>query len=149
MAPEQVQGKRGDARTDVYAIGVMLYEMLAGKVPWRGKDSFATMSQKLVGPPADLQAAAPNVPMGLVGIVHKALRRDPDERYQTAAELLADLDRWESIDPDRYVFASEKKLKESSQAGLVLLVAGISVGFLLLAIVAAVAYHFLVVAPRG
>ncbi|MGB2939666.1 MAG: serine/threonine-protein kinase [Candidatus Dormiibacterota bacterium] len=149
MAPEQVQGKRGDARTDVYAIGVMLYEMVAGKVPWRGKDSFATMSQKLIGPPADLHAAAPRVPMGLVGIVHKAVRRDPEERYQTTAELLADLDRWESIDPATYVFADEKKLKASSQAGLMILVASISVGFLLLTVGAAVAYHFLVVAPKG
>ena len=54
MAPEQVQGKRGDARTDIYAIGVVFYEMLSGRVPWTGGDALSIMSQKLIGREAAL-----------------------------------------------------------------------------------------------
>ena len=87
MAPEQIQGKRGDGRTDVYAIGVVLYEILSGRVPWSGNDAFSVMSQKLTGAPTELKRVAPAVPSELQLIVKKCIRRNPNERYQTAAEF--------------------------------------------------------------
>jgi serine/threonine protein kinase len=145
MAPEQVQGKRGDARTDVYAIGVMLFEMLSGDVPWHGGDALTVMSQKLTAPPGRLPSA---IPAGLQAVVRKCLRRNADERYQSAEELAADLERWRSLDLARFDFPPEATLKVAGQAGLWALIAGLSAGFLLLSAGAAYVYH-LAVAAHG
>jgi len=69
MSPEQIQGKRGDARTDVYAIGVMLYEMLAGRVPWDGDNALSVMSQHINSPVPPLHELNKDVPPPIDGIV--------------------------------------------------------------------------------
>ena len=92
MAPEQVEGKRGDARTDVYALGIMLFEMLAGRVPWEGDNPLVVMSQHVNAPLPSLREIDPHVPAPLEAIVTKCLRKDPDERYADAGELCVDLD---------------------------------------------------------
>jgi len=131
MAPEQIQGKRGDARTDVYALGVMLFEMLAGRVPWEGDNPLAVMAQHVNAPLPSLRAIDPHLPAPLEAIVTKCLRKDPDERYADAGELRVDLDRWQDLDVSTFAFG-EDVVKPSirSRGGLPLLVAGISFGFL-------------------
>jgi serine/threonine-protein kinase len=130
MAPEQVQGKRGDARTDVYAIGVILFEMLAGRVPWEGDNPLSVMSQHLSAAVPPLHAINPAVPAPIEGIIRKSLRKDPDERYPDAGALLHDLESWHDLDITQFVFAEEAPLRPDSKGRLWLVVAGISIGFL-------------------
>ncbi|MHB8460478.1 MAG: serine/threonine-protein kinase [Candidatus Limnocylindrales bacterium] len=143
MAPEQVQGKRGDARTDVYAIGVILYEMLAGRVPWEGDNPLSVMSQHLSAAVPPLHAINPAVPAPIEGIVRKCLRKDPDERYRDAGALLHDLERWHDLDISRFVFADEAPLRPESKGRLWLLVAGISIGFLAACVILVVGFYLL------
>lgn len=146
MAPEQIQGKRGDGRTDVYAIGVVLYEILSGRVPWSANDAFSVMSQKLTGRPTDLKHVAPAVPAEVLLIVKKCIRRNPNERYQTAEELRSDLENWRHLDSSGFSFPPEKALQANSEAGLWLLVAGISAAFLILSAGAALVFHLVATA---
>jgi serine/threonine protein kinase len=131
MAPEQVEGKRGDARTDVYALGIMLFEMLAGRVPFEGDNPLAIMGQHVNAPVPSLREIDPAIPPPLEAIVRKCLRKDPDERYADAAELRADLDSWQDLDLSAFAFGEEAPPSRVARHGLPLLVAGISLGFLL------------------
>jgi serine/threonine-protein kinase len=97
MAPEQVQGSRGDARTDVYAVGVMLYEMLTGEVPYQGDSPLAVMSQRVTTDAPLLRKKRPDLPPQLEAIIWRALRRDPAERYSSMAELRHDLEHLDQV----------------------------------------------------
>ncbi|HEX6513639.1 MAG TPA: serine/threonine-protein kinase, partial [Chloroflexota bacterium] len=99
MAPEQIRGERGDGRTDVYALGTMLFEMLTGKVPYEGDNALAIMSQHVNQAPPSLRSRRTDAPPQLETIVAKAIRRDPRERYQSMAELLHDLQHWQDVAP--------------------------------------------------
>ena len=87
MAPEQIAGKRGDERADVYSLGVMLYEMLAGAPPFPETNLYAAMQKKLHNPPPPLRPARPEVAPGLERVVLRALSRDPADRPASAAQL--------------------------------------------------------------
>ena len=82
MAPEQIEGKRGDARTDVYALGTILYEMLAGKTPFTGDSNLAVMATHLNSTAPRLDRVQANVTPQIAAIVARSLQRNPDERYQ-------------------------------------------------------------------
>ncbi len=131
MAPEQVQGERGDARTDVYALGIILFELLAGRVPWEGDNPLAIMNQAVTRRAPSLRELDPAIPPPLDAIVRKCLRKDPGERYPDAAALAADLESWKDLDLSRFVFAAEEHPPGApGRRGPILLVAGISLGFL-------------------
>src|SRR5919202_553825 len=92
MAPEQVRGKRGDARTDVYALGILLYELLTGQPPFSaagGEGAVQVMRRHLQESPAPPAGAA--LTPAQRGVLARALRRDPEERFQTMAEFAAAL----------------------------------------------------------
>jgi tetratricopeptide (TPR) repeat protein/TolB-like protein len=93
LAPEQARGEEVDGRTDLYALGILLYEMLTGKLPFGGGSTAEVLAQRLSGASRDLSAAGVDAPPWLAGVVRRLLQRDPARRYQTALELLADLDR--------------------------------------------------------
>jgi serine/threonine protein kinase len=97
ISPEQVRGKRGDERSDIYSLGVMLYEMLTGQVPFGGPNPFAVMNDRLLNqpvPPSILNAAiAPQ----LQEILYRALEREPKNRYASAREFAHDLEHPETV----------------------------------------------------
>ncbi len=91
MSPEQARGKEIDVRTDIFSFGVMLYEMLAGKLPFEGESALDVIGSILHKEFAPLSRTAPDAPRELQRIVEKCLRKDREERYQTAKDLLIDL----------------------------------------------------------
>ena len=91
LAPEQVSGGEVDARTDVYAVGAVLYEMLCGRAPFGGDNDLAVATARLYGPPQRPRAVLRTVPPRLDEIVMKALATDPDDRHHSASALWADL----------------------------------------------------------
>ena len=107
MSPEQIQGERGDPRSDIYAWGVIMYELLAGRPPYTGDNWMAVMAGHLTRTPESLPKLNPDVPPALEAIIRKALRRYPENRYQSAAELLHDLDHIDELDPSTFDFSPE------------------------------------------
>ncbi len=93
MSPEQARGDELDARTDLFAVGILLYEMATGKTPFQGKTLGALMAAILHDLPEPPSALNPDIPEQLQFIIGKALEKDPDIRYQTASDLRADLKR--------------------------------------------------------
>jgi WD40 repeat protein/tRNA A-37 threonylcarbamoyl transferase component Bud32 len=96
MAPEQARGDLVDPRADVYAIGAVLYELLAGKAPHADDTPEAVLDRVLAGPPVALATSAPNVPTELADIVGKAMAREPADRYANATVLAEDLRRFQT-----------------------------------------------------
>ena len=97
ISPEQVKGQRGDQRSDIYALGIMLYEMLTGRVPFIGANPLAAMNERLLmdpPPPRELNA---EISPELEEILFRALERDPRHRYSTAHEMIWDLEHQEQV----------------------------------------------------
>lgn len=93
MSPEQVEGKPLDQRTDIYSFGVTCYQMLAGDPPFRGQTAFEVALRHVQAEPADLQALRPDLPAGLCAVIRRMMAKRPEDRYQTARELLRELSR--------------------------------------------------------
>ena len=93
LAPEQVDGGEADARSDLYAVGAVLYEMLTGRPPFEGGSSLATASLRLTQDPVPPGTLRGGVPRDLEAVVQRAMARDPGGRYESAAEMIAALDR--------------------------------------------------------
>lgn len=92
ISPEQAKGDKTDARTDIYSVGVMLYEMLSGKLPFDGTGAVSIAIMQISEKPRPLAEVAPNIPEGLRQITEKAMNKDPNERYQSAREMLDAID---------------------------------------------------------
>jgi serine/threonine protein kinase len=91
ISPEQVKGRRGDARSDLYATGIMLYEMLSGKKPFSGPTPMAIMNDRMLNHPLPPSEADPTIDAHLQEILYRALERDPIKRYASAHEFARDL----------------------------------------------------------
>jgi serine/threonine-protein kinase len=97
ISPEQVRGKRGDGRSDIYALGVMLYEMLTGRVPFTGPNPFAVMNDRLLNQPVPPRELEPSITPQIQEIIYRALERDPKNRYASAREFAHDLHNQEEV----------------------------------------------------
>src|SRR5438309_2739836 len=91
MSPEQTRGQTVDARSDIWSLGVVIYEMIAGIPPFHGETPSDCIASILTTEPAPLSGVLPEIPLKLESILQKALRKNSDERYQTIKEMLADL----------------------------------------------------------
>ncbi len=92
MSPEQVEGKEADHRSDLYSLGLILFEMFTADVPFRGESALQIMFQRVTAAPKDPRILCPDLPDYLANIILKCLERDPANRYQSAREILADLE---------------------------------------------------------
>ena len=97
ISPEQVKGKRGDGRSDLYAVGVMLYEMLSGKTPFTGDNPILIMNDRLLNNPIPPREVAPEITPQLQEIIYRALERDPSKRYSSAREFIWDLQHQDEV----------------------------------------------------
>jgi serine/threonine protein kinase len=97
ISPEQVKGKRGDARSDIYALGVMLYEMLTGRVPFTGPNAFVIMNDRLLNNPVPPREIDPEISPQLQEIIYRTLERDPAKRYASAHEFAHDLEHQDQV----------------------------------------------------
>src|SRR5438094_5104560 len=91
MCPEQTRGQTVDARSDIWSLGVVIYEMIAGIPPFRGETPSDCIASILTTEPPPLSGVLSDIPLKLESILQKALRKNSDERYQTIKEMLVDL----------------------------------------------------------
>jgi eukaryotic-like serine/threonine-protein kinase len=134
IAPEQVKGQRGDQRSDIYALGVMLYEMLTGATPFSGPNPLAVMNERLIVDPKPARKLNPEISPELEEILFRALERDPRHRYATAAEMAWELEHQEQVglDADARRLPLHKRLPNSKK---ILLYAGLALAPVVLFVV--------------
>jgi serine/threonine protein kinase/predicted Zn-dependent protease len=118
MSPEQVRGDTLDARTDIFSLGLVLYEMATGRQAFGGGTGGAIIEAVLTRPPVAARSIKPDIPPALEAIINKALHKDREQRYQQAAEILADLQRLKrDIDSGRRDQAGDSASLLASAAG--------------------------------
>jgi eukaryotic-like serine/threonine-protein kinase len=127
ISPEQVKGQRGDQRSDIYALGIMLYEMLTGRVPFVGPNPLAAMNERVLMDPPPPRELNGEISPELEEILYRALERDPRHRYATAHEMIWDLEHQEQVGVedrgDRTVGRGRRRLNKQMllYAGMALL----------------------------
>jgi serine/threonine protein kinase len=97
ISPEQVKGKRGDGRSDIYSMGIILYEMLTGRQPFTGSSPMEVMNDRLLNHPTPPAVAEPSISPQLQEVLYRALERDPKNRYAKARDFARDLEHLEQV----------------------------------------------------
>jgi serine/threonine-protein kinase len=98
ISPEQVRGKRGDHRSDIYSLGAILYELVTGVTPFEGESPYVVMNARVTGDPEAPRKIRPEINPALEEIILHAMERDPRKRYQTAIDMKRELDDLEKVE---------------------------------------------------
>ncbi len=117
MSPEQIKGKSVDARSDLYAMGITLFQMVTGKLPFFGNSDFEIMKAHAETPPPDPKKIKKDIPKPLAVIILKLLEKDPAKRYSSAAEVLKDLDSLGAT-PEKKPKSSIPSPEKASEGGI-------------------------------
>ncbi len=142
ISPEQVKGKRGDARSDLYSVGIMLYEMLTGQVPFTGPNPFAVMNDRLLNQPIPPRKLNPQISPQLQEIIYRALEREPKNRYPSAREMAHDLEHQQEVGVAARTEEMSYKKRQSPTRRRVLLYAAIAlIPITIFALLLAVAHN--------
>ena len=142
MAPERLQGGRGDARADIYAVGVVLYEMLCGRTPFEEHEGFVLITQQLSHDPPGILERNSTLPPALATVVMRAIRRDPERRYTSMREMLHDLGHLDDVTVVDYVPAPPKlggRYRQAIRTALIVLIA--CLGIVAFGLLAQFAHH--------
>src|SRR5258707_10545297 len=142
MSPEQLKGERGAAGSDIYAVGVMLYEMLCGHTPFEGENVFAIMNQHVSQDPPSILQCNPDISPALATVVMRAIRRVPEKRYQSMRDMLYDLQHLDQITPVPYIPEISRPGKRYQRAVLLtLVIIAICLTIIAFGILAQLAHH--------
>jgi serine/threonine-protein kinase len=135
IAPERVRGQEGDVRSDLYAMGIVMYKMLTGRLPFTSDSDYDLMRAHLEAPPPPMEALGAQVPPAIDAAVMRALEKDPDKRFPNAAEFRAALEGVplparapvaETLKPTRLAAAQESDARPVARAGSVGVTGGVS-----------------------
>ncbi|MGA3343280.1 MAG: serine/threonine-protein kinase [Terracidiphilus sp.] len=142
ISPEQVKGKRGDGRSDIFAMGVILYEMLSGKLPYSGPSPLAAMNDRLLNHPLPPSIANPAISAQLQEVIYRALERDPKNRYAKASQFAWDLEHLDQVGVEDRVELRDWQKRKSQLKRKILYYGGLAlIPVVILLLMILIAHH--------